>query len=201
MMNLFWLCCIGYFIGSIPTGFLLMKFCKQIDVRDLGSHSTGATNILRSGGKTLAMWTLLGDVLKGALFVLIAKAFSDDCWYLSAVFCCQIGHVYPIWLGFKGGKGVATSAGIFLVLSPLFASISISIWFILAKFVKISSIASIALATSFTALCSYGYFFKDTEFAVFIFSVITFCFLMLTHIDNIKRIIHHSEKIVTLNKE
>ena len=192
-MNLILLCLIGYLVGSIPTGFLLTKFYGDVDIREIGSHSTGATNVLRSGHKTLALLTLLGDAFKGILFTLFAKMISDDPYYLIAVFLCIIGHTYPIWLRFKGGKGVATSAGIFVVLSPLYALISISIWAILAKFLKISSIASIALAISFATLCSYGYFLSNTSLEIFIFSLVSLGFLLFTHSQNIERLIHHDE--------
>ena len=192
-MNLLLLCLIGYLVGSIPTGFLLTKFFGDIDLREVGSHSTGATNVLRSGHKILALLTLLGDALKGLIFILFAKMISDNPYYLIAVFFCIIGHTYPIWLGFKGGKGVATSAGIFVILSPLYALISISIWAVLAKFLKISSIASIALAVSFATLCSYGYFFKATTLGIFLFSLASLGFLLFTHSKNIERLIHHDE--------
>ena len=192
-MNLFLLCIMGYLTGSIPTGYLLTKFCDGTDIRKYGSHSTGATNVLRSGHKTLALLTLLGDAFKGLLFALATKTFSDDPYYLIAVFFCLIGHSYPVWLGFKGGKGVATSAGIFVVISPVFASISITIWAILAKFLKISSIASIALATSFAALCTYGYITNGTDLSVFLFALVCLIFLLYTHAQNIERIIHKNE--------
>lgn len=197
-MNLLWLCIIGYFVGSIPTGFLLTKTYGNVDIRKIGSHSTGATNVLRSGHKKLALFTLLGDALKGLLFTLVAHIIFNDSSFLIAVFCCLLGHVYPIWLGFKGGKGVATAAGIFVVLSPLFALISIAIWALLAKFVKISSIASIALATSFSALCAYGFVFKNTEFSTFLFSIASLVFLLFTHKDNICNILHRSEKTIKM---
>ena len=192
-MDLFLLCLIGYLVGSIPTGFLLTKFYGDIDIRKIGSHSTGATNVLRSGHKTLPLLTLRGDAFKGMLFTLFAKMISDDSYYLIAVFLCIVGHTYPIWLRFKGGKGIATSAGIFVILSPLYALISISIWALLAKFLKISSIASIALTVSFATLCSYGYFFRNTSLEVFLFSLVSLGFLLFRHSENIKRIIHHDE--------
>ena len=193
-MNLLLMCFIGYLVGSIPTGFLLTKIYGNTDIRNIGSHSTGATNVLRSGHKTLALLTLLGDAIKGMSFAIIAKAISDDSYYLIPVFLCVLGHVYPIWLGFKGGKGVATSAGIFLILAPFFAVISIVIWLVLAKFIKISSIASIALTFSFMSLCIYGYCFDNISLATLLFSICDFIFLMLTHVENIKRLVSHSEK-------
>jgi glycerol-3-phosphate acyltransferase PlsY len=195
-MELFLLCVIGYLIGSIPTGFLLMKFANGMDIRKLGSHSTGATNVLRSGNKTLALLTLLGDALKGIFFTLTLKLFCDDPFWLVAVFCCTIGHAYPIWLAFKGGKGVATSAGIFLVIAPTYAALSILIWAALAKFLKISSIASLALSVSFASLCTYGFVSGQTNLDVFLFSLASLAFLFFTHYENLKRIIHKDEQKV-----
>lgn len=197
-MNSFGLCIIGYFIGSIPTGFLLTKIYGNIDIRGVGSHSTGATNVLRSGHKILALLTLLGDATKGVIFTLFASIVSDDSQFLIAVFCCLLGHVYPIWLRFRGGKGVATSAGIFVVLSPLFALISIAIWAIFAKFIKISSIASIAMAVSFTTMCAYGVAINSTKFSTFLFSIAVLIFLLFTHKKNIGRIIHKNETTVEI---
>ncbi len=197
-MNLLWLCVIGYFVGSIPTGFLLTKVYGNVDIRNVGSHSTGATNVLRSGHKILALLTLLGDAMKGIIFTLLARIASDDSYFLIAAFCCLLGHVYPIWLRFKGGKGVATSAGIFAVLSPLFALISITIWAILAKFVKISSIASIAMAISFTTMCTYGFVINSIEFSIFLFSIAVLIFLLFTHKENIARIVHKNETTVDI---
>ncbi len=197
-MNLLLLCILGYLVGSIPTGFLLTKFFGGVDVRYVGSHSTGATNVLRSGHKILALITLLVDGLKGMVLAFVTKEMLGNSQYLIVAFCCLIGHVFPIWLGFKGGKGVATSAGIFVVASPLFASISIIIWAIVAKVIKISSLASIALSVSFTSLCLYGYIFKDTDIDIFLFSIIALAFLLLTHFRNIKRIIHKNETTVDI---
>ena len=197
-MSLFWLCIIGYFVGSIPTGFLLIKIYGNVDIRHVGSHSTGATNVLRSGHKILALLTLLGDALKGLMFTVFASVMSDDPYLLMAVFCCLLGHVYPVWLGFKGGKGVATSAGIFVVLSPLFALISVAIWAFFAKFVKISSIASIAMVLSFSMMCTYGFVVNNTEFSTFLFSIAVLIFLIFTHKKNIGRIIHKNETAVEI---
>ncbi|MDR1391007.1 MAG: glycerol-3-phosphate 1-O-acyltransferase PlsY [Holosporales bacterium] len=199
-MNLPIMCLIGYLVGSIPTGFLLTKLFSGIDLRNFGSNSTGATNVLRTGDKKLALLTMLMDVLKGAILTLSFKLFSHDPYYLFSSFFCIIGHAYSIWLLFKGGKGVATSAGIFLVISPAFAIISITIWAILAKFVKVSSIASISLSFSFVIMCSYGFMFhQNTSFDIFLFSIVCLGFLLLTHSKNIKRIIRGSEHETSVN--
>ncbi len=199
-MLLLILCLIGYLIGSIPTGFLLIKHFNGIDLRDFGSNSTGATNVLRAGDKKLAFFTLFFDALKGIIFTIFIKYFFPDSINLIAVFCCILGHTYPIWLKFKGGKGVATSAGIFLVLSPLYGFISIVVWALVAKLLKISSIASLILSASFVTLCSYGILFSNTKLDVFIFSICCFLFLIFTHLNNIKRLLNKDESQTTLTK-
>lgn len=199
-MSLLILCVLGYLIGSIPTGFLLIKHFKGIDLRNFGSNSTGATNVLRAGDKKLAFLTLFCDALKGIIFTVFIKYVFPDSINLISVFCCILGHTYPIWLKFKGGKGVATSAGIFLVLSPLYGFISIIIWALVAKVLKISSIASLVLSISFVTLCFYGILFSDTKFDVFAFSILCFVFLVCTHLSNIKRLFNKDESQTTLNK-
>ena len=200
-MSLVILSIIGYLVGSIPTGFLIIKYLKGIDIRNFGSNSTGATNVLRVGDKKLAFLTLFFDALKGIVFTAFVKYFFSDPINLIAVFCCILGHTYPVWLKFKGGKGVATSAGIFLVLSPLYASIAIVIWAIVAKLFKVSSIASLILSVSYSAMCLYGVLFSNTATNVFLFSITCLIFLTFTHLKNIKRIIHNDEKRIRLNEE
>ncbi|MDR0942364.1 MAG: glycerol-3-phosphate 1-O-acyltransferase PlsY [Holosporales bacterium] len=197
-MNLLTLCVIGYIVGSIPTGFLLAKFGSGIDLRNFGSHSVGATNVLRTGNKKQAALTLLIDATKGILFSLFVKLFVCNPYALVAVFFCIIGHVYPIWLSFKGGKGVATSAGIFLTLSPGFALVSIIIWALTAKITRVSSLASILLSVSFTVLTLYGYIVGDAKLDVLLFAIGTLFFLLYTHLDNIKRLINKEEEAVAI---
>lgn len=199
-MSLFILCILGYLIGSIPTGFLLVKHFKGLDLRNFGSNSTGATNVLRATDKKFAFLTLLCDAMKGILFTGFIKYFFPESINLIAVFCCILGHTYPVWLKFKGGKGVATSAGIFLMLSSLYGFISIIVWLLVAKVLKISSIASLTLSASFTILCSYGVLFSSTTLEVFIFSVSCFLFLIFTHLNNIKRLLNKDETQTTLTK-
>ncbi|MDR0695594.1 MAG: glycerol-3-phosphate 1-O-acyltransferase PlsY [Holosporales bacterium] len=195
-MNLLLLCLTGYLIGSIPSGFLLAKFGAGIDLREFGSNSTGATNVLRAADKKLALITLLADAAKGIVFTLFLRLFSDNPYALVAAFCSIVGHVHPIWLRFRGGKGVATSAGIFLVLSPIFTLISVAIWAGIAKFIKISSVASSALVGSFTILTLYGYFTGQTQLDVVAFAVAVLIFALYTHFGNIRRILHKEETVV-----
>lgn len=138
---------IGYLLGSIPTGVILARVMGLGDLRTIGSGNIGATNVLRTGNKRAAALTLLGDALKGAIAVLLASAFASsyDAVQLAAL-AALIGHCFPVWLGFRGGKGVATFLGIMLALVPLAGLIACAIWGLTAKFGKISSLAALLAA-------------------------------------------------------
>ena len=141
---------IGYLLGSIPFGLILTRLAGKGDVRDIGSGNIGATNVLRTGSKPLAAATLLLDALKGALAVWIAQNYFQHVpgadQYAAAG--ALVGHLYPVWLKFKGGKGVATLLGILIPLLPTAAAIYALIWIGLLLIVRISSVAGIAAAVS-----------------------------------------------------
>ena len=138
---------LGYFLGSIPFGLLLTKLAGKGDVRDVGSGNIGATNVLRAGGKGLAAATLLLDCLKATAAILIARQYLPGTESFAAA-GALIGHLYPVWLRFKGGKGVATLLGILIPLLPLGAAIYAFVWLLLFLTVRISSVAGIAAAVS-----------------------------------------------------
>jgi glycerol-3-phosphate acyltransferase PlsY len=139
---------IGYLLGSIPFGLVLTMVAGKGDIRHIGSGNIGATNVLRTGSKPLAALTLVLDCLKATAAVLIARyLFGDE----SAVFAATgalIGHLYPVWLGFHGGKGVATFLGILIPLLPIAAGIYVAVWIILLLTLRISSVAGMAAALS-----------------------------------------------------
>ena len=135
----------GYLLGSIPFGLLLTRAAGLGDVRKIGSGNIGATNVLRTGNKKLAAATLLLDALKGTVAVMIASRWSHDA-AIFAGFGAFIGHLYPIWLGFKGGKGVATYLGVLLGLSYLGALIFAATWLLVALVSRYSSLAALAAA-------------------------------------------------------
>jgi glycerol-3-phosphate acyltransferase PlsY len=137
----------GYALGSIPFGLILTKFAGLGDVRAIGSGNIGATNVLRTGRKGLAAATLLGDALKGTAAVLIARQFGEGP-ALAAGLGAFLGHLFPIWLGFKGGKGVATFLGVLLALSPLALLAFAAIWLGLAFTLKYSSLAALAASAA-----------------------------------------------------
>ncbi|WP_018428140.1 glycerol-3-phosphate 1-O-acyltransferase PlsY [Hoeflea sp. 108] len=135
----------GYLLGSIPFGLLLTRAAGLGDVRKIGSGNIGATNVLRTGNKKLAAATLLLDALKGTVAVVIAARWSTDA-SIAAGFGAFIGHLYPIWLGFKGGKGVATYIGVLLGLSGLGALAFAVTWLLIAFVSRYSSLAALAAA-------------------------------------------------------
>ena len=172
----------SYLLGSIPFGYIITKFFLKEDIRDVGSGNIGATNVLRTGKKFLATLTLAFDILKGYLVVFISLRYFPEYVYLSALICF-LGHIFPIWLKFKGGKGVATYLGIILAFSLNLGLIFGISWIIILFLTKYSSLSSIIGA-----------------FNVFIFSLLSdqinpdflfFTFLMIiifTHKQNIIRL-------------
>ena len=140
---------IAYLIGSISCAIILSKLFSLNDPRQVGSGNPGATNVLRSGNKTAAVLTLIGDMLKGLIPVLIARYISDDAIILACTALgAFLGHLYPIYYRFKGGKGVATLFGIFLGLNPVIFLVMATVWLSMAKVFKMSSLASLCAGGS-----------------------------------------------------
>lgn len=139
----------AYLIGSISCAIILSKVFGLTDPRQVGSGNPGATNVLRSGNKTAAALTLVGDMLKGLIPVLIARYITDDNVILAiTALGAFLGHLYPIYYRFKGGKGVATLFGIFLALNPTIFIIMATVWLSMAKVFKMSSLASLSAGGS-----------------------------------------------------
>ena len=141
---------IGYLLGSIPFGLLVIRIAGKGDVRNVGSGNIGATNVMRAGGKGLGAVTLLLDALKGAAAVLAAQAFISDLppVQYAAAAGALVGHLYPLWLKFRGGKGVATLFGILCALWPIGALFYALVWFGILAVSRISSLAGMAAAVS-----------------------------------------------------
>ena len=133
----------GYLLGSIPFGVVLTRMAGLGDVRKIGSGNIGATNVLRTGHKGLAAATLLLDAGKGAAAVLIAKMWGPD-MALVAAFGAVVGHLFPVWLGFKGGKGVATTLGVLLALALPLGAVCCLVWLLVAGLFRWSSLAALA---------------------------------------------------------
>ena len=178
---------ISYLLGSIPFGFLLTKIFLNKDIRKIGSGNIGATNALRTGNKTLGYATLILDILKAIIPVIFVKIYYSDYLYISSL-CVFLGHVFPIWLKFKGGKGVATYVGILCCIN-IYLGISFGIvWLITFVMFKYSSLSSLVGALSIPIINFL--FFNDQ---IFYFFIIMFILIFYTHRENIKRLLNRTE--------
>ena len=186
-MELFIIGIISYLMGSIPFGLILTKAFLKKDIREIGSGNIGATNALRTGNKLIGYSTLILDVLKAVIPVLYVKINLPDAVYISAL-CAFIGHVFPVWLKFKGGKGVATYVGILFSLNIIFGFVFGICWLIIFFISKYSSLSSLIGSLSTTV---YILIFEGSE-NVF-FYVIMFILIFFTHRENIKRLKNKEE--------
>ena len=174
---------LGYFLGSVPFGLVLTKLAGTQDIRTIGSGNIGATNVLRTGRKGLAAATLLADVLKGSVAVLAMTWWcGPDCGLIAGA-GAFLGHLFPLWLGFKGGKGVATFIGVLIGLKPLVSLIFVVIWLGLAFATRYSSLSGLA-ATAATPVVLWG-FGEGPMAAVFVLMTIL---LWWKHRENIRRL-------------
>jgi glycerol-3-phosphate acyltransferase PlsY len=139
---------LGYLLGSIPFGLVLTRITGKGDVREIGSGNIGATNVLRTGSKPLAVLTAILDCLKATAAILLAKSLFGDESAAFAATGALIGHLYPVWLRFRGGKGVATYLGILIPLLPIAAAIYAAIWLLLLLTLRISSVAGMTATAS-----------------------------------------------------
>jgi glycerol-3-phosphate acyltransferase PlsY len=139
---------LGYFFGSIPFGLVLTRVAGKGDIRDIGSGNIGATNVLRTGSKWLAALTLVLDCLKATAAILLAERLLGDETAAFAATGALIGHLSPVWLKFRGGKGVATFLGILIALLPIAAGVYAAIWILLLLTLRISSVAGMTAAAS-----------------------------------------------------
>jgi glycerol-3-phosphate acyltransferase PlsY len=177
----------GYLLGSIPFGLLLTRAAGLGDVRSIGSGNIGATNVLRTGNKSLAAATLLLDMLKGTAAVLIAGRYGPDA-AMAAGLGAFLGHIFPVWLGFKGGKGVATYIGVLFGLMWQAALLFLAIWILVALALRYSSLAAlVACAIMPVALWFMGR--GDLAILFAVLSVIVF----IKHRANISRLIAGTE--------
>ena len=182
----------SYLLGSIPFGLIITKIFLNQDIRNVGSGNIGTTNVLRTGKKSLAIATLIFDILKGYLSVIITLKYFNDLIYFSALICF-IGHIFPVWLKFKGGKGVATYLGIILALSFKFGIIFGTTWLIISFIFKYSSLASMISAL---IVFAYSIILDNNTLSVFLF--ITFIIILYTHRENIVRLKDSKETKIKL---
>ena len=186
-MELFIIGIISYLMGSIPFGLILTKIFLKKDIREIGSGNIGATNALRTGNKLIGYSTLILDVLKAVIPVLYVKINFPDAVYISALYAF-IGHVFPVWLKFKGGKGVATYVGILFSLNIIFGLVFGICWLIIFFISKYSSLASLIGSFSIPV---YILIIEGSENLFFF--VIMFILIFFTHKENIKRLKNKEE--------
>jgi len=186
-MDIFLIGIISYLMGSVPFGFILTKIFLKKDIREIGSGNIGATNALRTGNKTIGYSTLVLDILKAIAPVIYVKIFYQDFLYIASL-CAFLGHVFPIWLKFKGGKGVATYVGILFAINIYFGIIFTISWFITFFISKYSSLSSLVGAASIPI-----YLLILTQFDQGIFFMIMFVLIFFTHRENIKRLKNKEE--------
>ena len=180
----------AYLLGSISTAIIICRLMGLPDPRTLGSNNPGATNVLRIGGKKAAALTLLGDFLKGLIPVIIAQLLGAGAELLAMVgFAAFIGHLYPVFFGFRGGKGVATAFGVILGLSWSVALVAIGIWLLVAKVFKISSLAALIAATMTPAA---GWYLGMPESQIYMFVALSLL-LIWRHRSNIQKLLGGSE--------
>ena len=178
---------ISYLIGSIPFGFLLTKIFLKKDIREIGSGNIGATNALRTGGELIGYSTLILDILKAVIPILVVKIYFAEFIFISSL-SVFLGHVFPIWLKFNGGKGVATYVGILFCINYILGLCFIISWAVVFLISKYSSLSSL-LASLLIPV--YHYFFIDSE--NYYFFIIMFILIFYTHKENIKRLKNNTE--------
>ena len=178
---------LSYLMGSIPFGYLLTKIFLKKDIRNIGSGNIGATNALRTGNKMIGYSTLCLDILKAVIPLLFINFNLPDIIYISSL-CIFLGHVFPIWLKFKGGKGVATFVGILFCLNYILGFVFIISWFSIFLIFKFSSLSSIV--ASFAIPIFHFFYFDNNNYYFFI---ILFILIFYTHRENVKRLINNAE--------
>ena len=178
---------ISYLMGSIPFGFLLTKIFLKKDIREIGSGNIGATNALRTGNKLIGYTTLILDIAKAIIPIIYVKLNFPEYIYIASL-CTFLGHVFPIWLKFKGGKGVATYVGILFSINIIFGAVFVACWVIVFIISRYSSLASIIGALS---IPTYLIIIGKTNSVIFF--AIMFVLIFFTHRENIKRLKNKEE--------
>ena len=189
---------IFYLMGSIPFALLIPKIFGHGDIRNIGSGNVGATNVLRTGNKFLAFLVLSLDILKGLLPFILLNLFSENIGLLQTIFLCHfsiLGHIFPIWLKFKGGKGVATYIGFLFGVNLIIALFFLITWLAIALVSKYSSLSSL-IATTIAPI----YFIIKSENYIAIFLIYLLAVIVIKHRENIKRLLNRTENKIKLSK-
>ena len=189
------MCVVAYFLGSIPSGLLLTRFYNVEDIRSQGSGNIGASNVLRVAGKSLGFLTFLADFMKGAIPVGIALVYCPEVMSLVAIFAV-LGHVFPVWLNFKGGKGVATTLGAFSILSPVTTGLCCLVW---VGVIRLTRYASLSSLLAFTALPFLLFLVGQTS--LLLTGITLWVLALFTHRENIHRLYLRTELKINENRE
>jgi glycerol-3-phosphate acyltransferase PlsY len=186
---------IAYLLGSIPFGLVLTRVAGYGDIRAIGSGNIGATNVLRTGNKKLALLTLVLDCAKGAVAVLVGRQFGPDITVIAAA-AVFLGHLFPVWLGFRGGKGVATAGGVLLALAWPVGLLAAATWLVVAFVLRYSSLAALAACVAAVVV---GWWLTDPQRA----ELITFVAVLVVvrHHANIRRLLRGEEGKIKLRKD
>ena len=199
LVNNIFLIIIFYIIGSLPFALILTKIFGFGDIRNIGSGNIGATNVLRTGNKFLAFIVLCLDIIKGFIPFLICQIYFNDMNMLNQIVVCHfavIGHIFPIWLKFKGGKGVATYIGLLFGLNAYFTLSFLIVWLIIAATTRYSSLASLI-----AILVAPVYFiFINFNFYIGVFFIYLALVIIIKHAENIKRLLNKTETKIKLSK-
>tara|TARA_B100002052_G_scaffold46159_1_gene38979 strand:+ start:160 stop:738 length:579 start_codon:yes stop_codon:yes gene_type:complete len=186
-MEVIFIALVSYLLGSIPFGFLLTKLFLKQDIRNIGSGNIGATNVLRTGNKLIGFSTLFLDILKAVIPIIFIKYNFPDYIFISSL-SVFLGHVFPVWLKFKGGKGVATYVGILFCINYVLGFVFIISWFIIFLLSKYSSLSSL-LASLIIPIYHFFLIGDKNHF----FFIILFILIFYTHRENIKRLKNNTE--------
>ena len=185
---------LGYVFGSFPSGYLAGRIAKGIDIRSLGSGSTGATNVLRHIGKRAAITVFLLDVFKGVLSILLAKYFLlNDSWQVTIGLSTLIGHIWPIWLNWRGGKAVATGLGVFLGLSWQVGLATLGVFIAMITLFRIVSLASVSAALSLPLIMFFSFKVSSVSVPFMMISLLAMTLVIWRHRDNILRLMKGKE--------
>ena len=191
---------LGYLFGSFPSGYLAGRIIKGIDIRSLGSGSTGATNVLRHIGKRAAITVFFIDVFKGILSILLAKYFLlNDSWQVAIGLSTLIGHIWPVWLNWKGGKAVATGLGIFLGLSWQVGLATLGIFILMITLSRIVSLASVSASLALPLIMFMSFGNENISLPFMVISLLAMTLVVWRHRDNLVRLIKGKEPKIGQN--
>ena len=191
---------LGYLFGSFPSGYLAGRIAKGIDIRSLGSGSTGATNVLRQVGKRAAITVFLIDVFKGVLSILLAKYFLlNDSWQVAIGLSTLIGHIWPVWLNWRGGKAVATGLGIFLGISWQVGLATLGIFILIITLFRIVSLASVIAALALPLIMFLSFLNSTISLPYLVVSLLAMILVIWRHRENIFRLVKGKEPKIGQN--